>query len=247
MGPTRAAAAPAMRWMSSLAPDVGRRTPCASPPAARISATTRVQLLRLRAPPGRPARPARGQRRAQRRAQPAAAARDQRRPSLDLHRLASCTGEYGRARQSSDHDCQCIGGRLSSGHERRPLAARLAANIRQLREARGLTQEQMAQAVRGPARHLGPPRVGRGQPDAVRAAQGGAGAPGAARGADLRAARHLAASTRGTPCDDAQAGRRRRSASSCPIPSRAWSSTAWRFRPAAASPACPTCRARAST
>ena len=122
---------------------------------------------------------------------------------------------------------------LAHGHDddggARPTSA---DNVQALREARGLTQQQIAKAGRHPARDLGPPRVRRRQPDA-----GGAGARRAARcrcaleeliAPPRRSAALYAAAT--LPARDARRGRR--SASSCPRRSPASISSAWSSRPA---------------
>src|SRR5262249_11994076 len=138
-GPASAAAAPAMRWMSSFTP-TSATNPWASPPSARISSTTRDSSSSPRATSTTRA-PLRA------RARPSAAPSPRLPPvtSTDRPRI-SIPPPHWTVRDRR-HRKNKIANPLADGYPLGMAEAwreRLAANIRQLREARGLTQEQMA-------------------------------------------------------------------------------------------------------
>ena len=210
---------------------------------ATVSASAASPACR-RAPPAPRAAPARAPRAAPSPRLPPVTSTA--RPRTSMSSTSSCSDDRPRP-PIHQPSCQCVGRALSSRPNRRnPWPARLAANIRHLREARGLTQEQMARLAGLPRATWGHLETGGANPTLARPGQGRDGAPGAHRGADLRPPRRA-----GRLYPKATLKSAARATAACAAPprsrSRASSSTAWRSRRAGASPACPTCRARAST
>jgi transcriptional regulator with XRE-family HTH domain len=87
------------------------------------------------------------------------------------------------------------------------VAGHMGNNIRQLREARGLTQQQMAKISGVPRPTWANLESGAANPTLAGADKGGDGAAGLARGADQPAARDIEVLRRREPCRSASAAR----------------------------------------